>query len=460
MAREEENQPEVTAHGTQKPGEGWEDVVFEANPDEESVALTEEEPGTVELDEEELTLPKPNAFGTEPEHRRISVKKDLLSRVDVYLQNRLKGISRSRVQKLIDLGGVKINGKVPKSSTKIRAGDEIDIVLPAKAVKRILAEEMPLDVLFEDEHLIVINKQANLIVHPARSQTSGTLLNGLAWRFKQRVEAAGGIYQELRTRGFSSDKRGQEEDGRVGGLSAVGAQEFRPGIIHRLDKNTTGCIVVAKSDEAHWGVAKQFEERQTLKAYLAVVHGNIEPPGGAFEYPIGQHPTIKEAFSVRHDSVAKYALTYYRVREQYQGYCLVELELKTGRTHQIRVHLSYTGNPIVGDLVYGGEAVGMKELDQPPIAAGSRKLLNFARDKEAGQKADREIAARGDILLAQPALHAGLLQFTHPITKEVMRFTAPLHEPMATLVRELRKRPSDLPVVTEGYWTDLNQLVR
>jgi 23S rRNA pseudouridine1911/1915/1917 synthase len=460
MGREEKHQPEEPVDGAPKSGESWDDVVFEANPEEETVALAAGEAVNPELDEEIIELPKPNAFGTEPEHRRISVRKDLLSRVDVYLQNRLKGISRSRVQKLIDMGGVKINGKLPKASTKIRAGDEIDIVLPAKAVKRILAEEIPLDVLFEDEHLIVINKQANLIVHPARSQTSGTLLNGLAWRFKQRVEAAGGTYQELRTRGFAPDKKMSEEDGRVGGLSAVGAQEFRPGIIHRLDKNTTGCIVVAKSDEAHWGVAKQFEERSTLKAYLAVVHGNIDPPGGAFEYPIGQHPTIKEAFSVRHDSVAKYALTYYRVREQYQGYCLVELELKTGRTHQIRVHLSYTGNPIVGDLVYGGEAVGLKELDSPPIAAGSRKLINFARDKEAGQKAEREVAARKDVLIAQPALHAGLLQFTHPITKQVLRFTAPLHEPMASLVRELRKRPSDMPVVTEGYWTDLEKLVR
>ncbi len=457
MAREENKNPEEGSRG-QKPAEFWDDVEFQTNSDEETVAAPDEG-GPVELDEEVLTLPAANPFGSEPEHRRISVRKDLLSRVDVYLQNRLKGISRSRVQKLIDLGGVKINGKVPKSSTKIRAGDEIDIVLPPKAVKRILAEEIPLDILFEDEHLVVINKQANLIVHPARSQTSGTLLNALAWRFKQRVEAEGGTYQERRTRGFA-DNKPELEDGSVPGLSGVGVQEFRPGIIHRLDRNTTGCIVVAKSDEAHWGVAKQFEERQTLKAYLAVVHGNIDPPGGAFEYPIGQHPTIKEAFSVRHDSVAKYALTYYRVREQYQGYSLVELELKTGRTHQIRVHLSYTGNPIVGDLVYGGEGVGMKELDAPPVPAGSRKMLNFARDKEAGQKAERDLAGRTDMIMQQPALHAGLLQFTHPITKEVLRFTAPLHEPMATLVRELRKRPSDLPVVTEGYWTDLGKLVR
>jgi len=270
----------------------WDDLEFNPNSDEETVEepeSTEPTEAAADLDDETPIAQSP--FGSAPEERRITVKKDLQSRVDVYLQNRLKGISRSRVQKLIDLGGVKINGKLPKASTKIRAGDEIDITLPAKAVKRIIAEEIPLDVLFEDEHLIVINKQANLIVHPARSQTSGTLLNGLAWRFKQNVEAAGHQYQERQTRGFAPTSNKNlhkpifKDDGAVPGLSNVGVKEFRPGIVHRLDKNTTGCIVVAKSDQAHWGIAKQFEDRSTLKAYLAVVTATSTRPAAPSNSP-------------------------------------------------------------------------------------------------------------------------------------------------------------------------------
>ena len=408
-------------------------------------------------DGEEVVDPDEGEVAVEgPEHRRITVRKDLRKRVDVYLGGRLVGISRNRIQQLIELGGVKINDRLVKSSTKIRANDVIDIILPPRAVRRILPENIPLDVLYEDEHFIVVNKQANLIVHPARSHLSGTLLNGLAYRFKQQVESAGQRYKHHQTRGFESGLD-LSEDGSIEGLSAVGAQEFRPGIIHRLDKNTTGVMVVAKSDAAHWGIARQFEDRTTLKAYLAIIHGNFDSVGGAIDFPLGKHPTIREACAVRHDSVAKHALTLFRVREQYKGYSLVELELKTGRTHQIRVHLSYVGHPIVGDIIYGGEAIGRHELDEPPIAGGSRKNITFARDKEQGQKLEAQAAARPDLIIAHPALHASLLRFIHPITKVEMTFTAPLHEPMRGLVGELRKRREDMPVATEGYWVDMGK---
>ncbi|MCC7192667.1 MAG: RluA family pseudouridine synthase [Phycisphaeraceae bacterium] len=397
-----------------------------------------------------------------PDHRQFTIRNDIRSRLDRYLQNRLKGISRNKVQALIDLGGVTVNGKAPKASTVIRSGDVIDVILPPVASRRIEPEPIQLDVLYEDEHFIVLNKQANLIVHPARSNLSGTLINGLAYRFKQQVEERGGRYESRTTRGFQPAKSPRAEfepSGDVEGLSSVGAQEFRPGIIHRLDKNTTGVIVVAKSDQAHWQIARQFEDRSTLKSYLAIVHGNFDEVGGAIEQPLGKHPTIREACAVRHDSAGKHALTLFRVREQYQGYSLVELELKTGRTHQIRVHLSYVGHPIIGDVLYGGEPIFHASLDEPPTPmAARRRFTTFAREKTEGQRIESDAAGRADLLIAHPALHAALLEFTHPITQQRVRFTAPLHEPMATIVRQLRKRPAPGPVVSEGFWLDLNAI--
>lgn len=418
-----------------------------------------------------------------PEHRQILVRNELGKRLDAYLQSRLKGISRSRIQKLIDLGGVTLNSKQPKASSTIRKGDVIDVILPPRAVRKILPEPIPIHAIYEDDDYIIINKQANLIVHPARSHLSGTLINGLAYRFEQQQLAKGLEMKVRTTTGFSkfdrerekieerhsknkvdksdkSDKSDKAAQGIVDGLSKVGAEEFRPGIVHRLDKNTTGVMVVAKSDETHWGIARQFENRTTLKAYMAVVHGNFEEQGGVIELPIGKHPTMREAYAVRHDNTAKHALTLYRVREQYQGYSLVELELKTGRTHQIRVHLSYLGHPIAGDIFYGGEPIGWPELDTPPVACGSRKHLNFARDKNQGLTMMEAAAKRDDIIIATPALHATLLGFKQPSSGEQVVYTAPLHEPMATLVRELRKRPlAGAPVAEAGTWVDLKMAI-
>lgn len=395
-----------------------------------------------------------------PDRRSWTIRRKVGSRLDVYLQQRLKGISRSRVQKLIDLGAVKVNQRPPKASTVIHLNDQIEVLLPRQAVRRIRPEPIPIDVLYEDPHMLVLNKQAGVIVHPARSHLSGTLLNGLAYRFHQQLAQAGLSAQHRQTRGFrrtdtAARPTQPREDGAVAGLSAVGAQEFRPGIIHRLDKNTTGVLVIAKTDDAHWAIARQFEDRSTLKAYLALVHGNIAPPGGVIDFPIGKHPTVHEAFAVRHDRLAKPAVTLYRVRRQYPGFCLVELELKTGRTHQIRVHLSYLGHPVVGDILYGGEPVGQQELLAPPLAAGSRKFHVFAREKDLGLKIESDALKRPDLILAHPALHAALLQIQHPHSRQPIQFTAPLHQPMAGLVHQLEPRRVNLPVATEGYWVDL-----
>lgn len=381
-----------------------------------------------------------------PMHRRVLVKRHLKKRIDSYLRERLGGISRNQIKKLIDMGMVKINDVPVKASTTVKRGDEVDVVLPPKPPGAFEAEDIPLDIVYEDQYFIVLNKQAGLIVHPARSHLSGTMINGLAYHFQQQ-----GLKQAQRKL-----RRG-EIDGKVKGLSDVGADECRPGIVHRLDKNTTGCIVVAKHDEAHWQIAVQFEQRRVLKSYLAVVHGNFDRPGGVIDQPLAQHPTIREAHAVRHDSKGKHSVTIYRVREQYQGYALVELELKTGRTHQIRVHMSYIGHPLVGDIIYGGETVGPPELDCPPTAAGARTHLNFARNKEEGQEEERLAAERTDVLMSTPALHAALLEIEHPIKKERMRFTAPTHGPLGNLIKELRKIPKDGPVAKDGFYVDLKK---
>ena len=397
-------------------------------------------------------------FDGSGERRIFEIRRDIRRRLDVYLQQRLKGISRSKVQKLIELGCVTVNSAGRKASTVIRRGDRVSVFLPPPAIQTIEPEFIPLDVLYEDDAFIVINKQAGLIVHPARSHLSGTLINGLAHHFQQQIEQANGEWTVWQTRGFQKSK------GRVSvkRLSDVGADEYRPGIVHRLDKNTTGVILVAKSDEAHWQIARQFQDRKTLKVYLAVVHGcpeSVDAVGGVIEGPIGKHPTIREAFCIRHDSLGKPSVTLYRVRERYRGYTLLELELKTGRTHQLRVHLSHMGCPIVGDIVYGGEPIGQRELEDPPVAAGARRYLNFARQRNEGLAMETEAAARNDMIMARPALHATLLQLTHPTTQKQVSFIAPLHEPMATLLRDLRCRRIDGPVAQEGFWVNLETIL-
>ena len=399
-----------------------------------------------------------------PRHSRFVIPRDSDKRLDVYLQGRLKGYSRAKVQELIAMGAVKLNDRKPKASSPIKLGDVIDVSLPDIAVRSIVPQNIPLDILYEDDDMIVLNKQAGIVVHPARSYRDGTLVNALAYHLKQQFEARGQTFQAYTTQGLMHRDRttpppGRPEADTVPGLSAVGATECRPGIVHRLDKNTTGVIVMAKRDASHWAIARQFEQRTPTKAYLAVVHGQIDEAGGVIDQPLGKHPTIREAFCVRHDHLGKHSVTLFRVRERYRGYTLVELELKTGRTHQIRVHMEFAGYPIVGDLIYGGEAVGPPELASPPTAAGARRGLNFARTREEGLKAEAAAAARSDVIMAQPALHAAYLQINHPVTGRRLTFTAPLHRPMLDLVHALRSQRIDGPVATDGWSVNLDDAI-
>ncbi len=372
--------------------------------------------------EEHGTKPGERPEGVAPDqtggaqHCRFTIRRELKRRLDHYLRERLPNLSRSRLQRLINEGAVTLNERTPKPSSVLHAGDVIDLWIPPPPIKQVNPEPIPLDVLYEDESLIVVNKQAGLVVHPGRNNTSSTLVHALAWYFRDVAQ------------------NGLEA------LSGVGVEEFRPGIVHRLDKDTTGCIVVAKNDETHYALSRQFERRQVQKHYLALVHGEMVPPGGVVDEPVGRHPTVTEANAVRHDASGRPAVTLYRVREVFDGYSLVEVELKSGRSHQIRVHLAWLGHPIVSDIMYGGEPLGTPEVDRPPWPKGGRPWVSEARSKERGIRIWERMAARSDLCLRRPALHAARLRFTRPRAEREIDRTAPLPPDMAETVRTLRSR--------------------
>jgi len=303
-------------------------------------------------------------------------------RVDKYLHGRveLSEFSRRFIQTIIKEGAVKVNGSIVKPSFRLSPGDKIDLTVPELPKKEILPEDIPLDIIYEDSSLIVLNKQADMLVHPARGNLHGTLVNALA---------------------FYSDK-----------LSS-GLGEFRPGIVHRLDRNTTGVMVVAKNDTAQWRIAKQFERRQVKKTYLAIVHGCPELTADRIKAPLGVHPRVREKYAVRPE-VGKESITFYQVLEEFRGYSLLELSPRTGRTHQIRVHLSYIKHPIVGDDMYGGKFVYPWQL------------------------ADAEQTVQEPVI-NRFALHASTLEFRHPQSAEVVKFETPLPEDMQNLLVLLRK---------------------
>jgi 23S rRNA pseudouridine1911/1915/1917 synthase len=328
---------------------------------------------------------------------RFELQRDLQCRLDKYLVTRVTFMSRSALQRLIEGGGASVNGRPGKASTKLRGGDLVELIIPQPPSGEITPEDIPLEVLVEDQHLIVIDKPADIIVHPARSELCGTMINALAWRFRH---VSGGE------------------------LSPVGEEFARPGVVHRLDRHTSGCIVFAKSEEAHWKIGRQFENRTVDKRYLAVVEGRVEPVFQVIDLPLGPHPSkakgAREKRVVRHDDLGKPSVTLCRVRERYltpdgRSFTLVELELKTGRTHQIRVHLSYLGHPIVGDDMYGGR----------PFESG-------------GFRIDRQ------------ALHAALLAFEHPINGDPVVCVSRPRAEILGLIGSLRGAEGAETVHAEG----------
>jgi 23S rRNA pseudouridine1911/1915/1917 synthase len=301
-------------------------------------------------------------------------------RIDKYLHGRFSNLSRHFLQDAIRSGAVKVNGQPVKPSFRLSHGDKIDVVIPEPPSKDILPENIPLDILYEDNDIIILNKAPDMIVHPARGNTHGTLVNALK-HYSDRLSS--------------------------------GLGEFRPGIVHRLDRDTTGVMVVTRHEGAQWKIAKQFELRQVKKTYLAIVHGVPELHADRISAPLGVHPVIREKYAIRPE-IGKEAVTFYEVLEAFRGFSLVKCEPHTGRTHQIRVHMSYIKHPIVADDMYGGKLVYPWQL------------------------ADAEPAVEEPVI-ARCALHAWTLEFTHPTTNERVKFEAPLPPDMQRLLDLLRQ---------------------
>jgi 23S rRNA pseudouridine1911/1915/1917 synthase len=282
-------------------------------------------------------------------------------RLDAFLARHIDGWSRARLQRLIEDEAVLVNGSTSK---KLQPSDKIEVELTPAPTTEFTPEDIPIDIVHEDDDIVVVNKPAGMVVHPAAGVSSGTLTNALAFHF-QRLSKRGG--------------------------------QVRPGIVHRLDKGTSGLLVVAKTEAAHEDLGDQFRAREVFKSYLALAHGGFEKRNGEIDKPIGRDPRIRTRMAVVRGG--REALTLFRVREQYDRFALLDVELKTGRTHQIRVHLASQKNPVVGDDVYG--AGRDKTVLDPAIRAAIGKLQ-------------------------RQFLHAARLGFRHPSSRQKVVFNAAL----------------------------------
>lgn len=316
-------------------------------------------------------------------------EKNIGQRLDVFLSEKIENWSRSKLQKLIDGDDVLVNQNTAKSSYKLSAGDEIEVELTEVSTgAEFEPEDIPLDIVYEDEFLAVINKKAGMVVHPGAGVSSGTLANALAFRLKTKSE-------ELKNR---SDATGNDSSDSSFILHpSSSAESFRVGIVHRLDKDTSGLIVVAKTEEIHEALSEQFRNREVYKSYVALVHGYIDEASGTINQPIAREKHNRTKMGVR--AHGRNALSLWKVKKRFEKFTLVAVEIKTGRTHQIRVHMSYINHPIVGDETYNG-----------------------GRDKTVADMQIRKAIAD----LGRFFLHAEKLAFTHPQTKERLHFTAAL----------------------------------
>jgi 23S rRNA pseudouridine1911/1915/1917 synthase len=306
-------------------------------------------------------------------------------RIDAYLSSRYPDYSRSVMQKVIEAQAVHVNGQPVKASYKVRLDDLIRIWLPELADDTPLPEDIPIEVVFDDPAFTVVNKPAGMVVHPAKGHWTGTLVNALQFHYDT--------------------------------LSTVSG-EHRPGIVHRLDRDTTGLLLVAKDDQAHRKLAAQFEQRTIHKEYLALVAGVPERDSDYIERTIGFHPTNREKMAIRlAEDGGKEAVTFYSVIERFRGYALVLCQPRTGRTHQIRVHLAHIGHPIIADKSYSGR---------------DRLTLGDLLGPNAPE------AEAETVLIDRQALHAHSLRLTHPLTGHDLQFTAPLPPDMARLLAALR----------------------
>lgn len=308
-------------------------------------------------------------------------------RLDQFLVSLFSDLSRSAIQRVIDQGGVRVNGRPAKASYKVRYGDNLQITPPEPTHALPVPEDIPLDVLYEDECLAIINKPHDMVVHPAKGNWSGTLVNALSFRFKD--------------------------------LSSLNG-DYRPGIVHRLDRDTSGVILVAKEEQAHRDLSMQFELRKIFKEYVALTNGVLDRDSDYIEGRIARHPRDRIKMTVSdEEEISKDACTYYEVIERFRGFSYCRLNPRTGRTHQIRVHLASIGCPVLADKVYGG-----------------RDCLRLS-DLASDTKPDDD-----QMLLARQALHAHRLRFTHPVTRKLMEAVAPLPAEFEVTLAALRQHRS------------------
>ena len=290
-------------------------------------------------------------------------------RLDRFLARMQPELTRSHIQKLIASGDVRVDGRAQKPGYKSRGGETVTLVPPAPEATEVLPEDLPLDILYDDEDIIVVNQARGMVVHPAAGVTHGTLVNALLYHCKD--------------------------------LSGING-EIRPGIVHRLDKDTSGVMVCAKNDRAHVSLAEQIKEKTATRTYIAIVHGNITEEAGTIKGAIGRHPTERKQMAIVEGG--KPAVTHFRILERYGKYTLVECRLETGRTHQIRVHMTSIGHPLVGDPKYGNR--------------------------------------KNPFQIAGQALHSKSLDLTHPKTGERMHFEAAVPEDMMEIISSLRREQS------------------
>ena len=290
-------------------------------------------------------------------------------RIDRYLSGCLEDLSRSYIQKLVKDGNIRVDGRIVKANYKLSAGEEICVLVPEPEVPDIRPENIPLDILYEDDDILVVNKPKGMVVHPAPGHYEHTLVNAIMYHCGDQLSGINGV--------------------------------MRPGIVHRIDMDTTGSLLICKNDQAHRILAEQLKEHSITRRYHAIVHGNLRDDHGTINASIGRHPTDRKKMSTKAPN-ARSAVTHYSVLERFGDFTYIECELETGRTHQIRVHMSSIGHPILGDPVYG--------------------------------------PARCPYKLQGQTLHAKILGITHPSTGTYMEFDAPLPEYFVKLLDLLREK--------------------